>query len=228
MLVLVLKMQLNYEVNMKKNEINKIIFEDILYDILRPIRKIYDKLYCKISNAFLKRKYKKKADIFKCKDKIYYKYKNEFFNYPMYTFLFSSLTWCPTYHFSIDGENIHDHDFEIVLKNLYFYPESFEIADENEYSKQELEFIEDIRKMLLEMGFKDCKKNNEPVYDEYLKRNCKKNYYNVYYYNLYANNKEIIEKKKRKIKKILRIIFIIIILSLIVFLTNIIFLNKSI
>ena len=209
---------------MRKNEINKIVFEDILYDILSPIEDVY----YKISNVFLKQKYKKKSDIFERKYRIYYKQENRICSYSGYSILFSSVTWCPTYHFSVNNKNTHEHDFETVLKNLYFYPESFEIADENEYSKQELEFIEDIRKMLLEMGFKDCKKNNEPVYDEYLKRNCKKNYYNVYYYNLYANNKEIIEKKKRKIKKILRIIFIIIVLWLIMFLTDIICINKPV
>lgn len=211
---------------MKKNEINKIIFEDILYDILSPIKIVY----YKISNTILKQKYKKKVDIFKCKNKIYYKNENGIFSYSNYSILFSDVTWCPVYHFSINNKNIHEHDFETVLKSLYFYPESFEITNENknEYSKQELEFIEDIRKTLLEMGFKDCKKNNEPVYDEYLKRNCKKYYYNVYYYNLYANNKEIIEKKKKKIKKILRIIFIIIVLWLIMFLIDIICINKPV
>ena len=211
---------------MRKNEINKIVFEDILYDILSPIEDVY----YKISNVFLKQKYKKKSDIFERKYRIYYKQENRICSYLGYSILFSSVTWCPTYHFSVNNKNTHEHDFETVLKNLYFYPESFDITNENknEYSKQELEFIANIKKKLLEMGFKDCDKNNEPVYEEYLKRNCKKYYYNVYYYNLYANNKEIIEKKKKKIKKILRIIFIIIVLWLIMFLTDIICINKPV
>ena len=211
---------------MRKNEINKIVFEDILYDILSPIEDVY----YKISNVFLKQKYKKKSDIFERKYRIYYKQENRICSYSGYSILFSSVTWCPTYHFSVNNKNTHEHDFETVLKNLYFYPESFDITNENknEYSKQELEFIANIKKKLLEMGFKDCDKNNEPVYEEYLKRNCKKYYYNVYYYNLYANNKEIIEKKKKKIKKILRIIFIIIVLWLIMFLTDIICINKPV
>ena len=209
---------------MKKTEKNKIIIEDIIYDILKPFKIAY----YKIKNKCLIKKYNKKSIIFKNKNNIYYKENNNIFKYSNYSTLFSSNIWTPTYHYSVKSKTIHEHDFEAVLRSLYFYPESFEILNENkeEYSKQELKFIENIKKELLKLNYKDCEKDNEPIYEEYLKRNCKKYYDNVYYYNLYTNNKEIIEKQKRKIKMIVKIIFIIIVLWLIMLLTDIICINK--
>ena len=163
---------------MKKTEKNKIIIEDIIYDILKPFKI----LYYKIKNKYLIKKYNNKSIIFKNKNNIYYKENNNIFKYQNYSTLFSSTIWTPTYHYSVKNKTIHEHDFEAVLRSLYFYPESFEILNENkeEYSKQELKFIENIKKELLKLNYKDCEKDNEPIYEEYLKRNCKKYYDNVY------------------------------------------------
>ena len=51
----------------------------------------------------------------------------------------------------------HAHSFEDVLKNLYNYPESFNISksDEKYYSKQELAYLIRVKKYLLFIGLKD-------------------------------------------------------------------------
>lgn len=200
---------------MNKKEKNKILFEDILYELLNPLKKIY----YKIINKYLKIKYKNKTNIFEYKNKLYYKNDNISL-YQNYSTLFSEIFFTPTYHYSVKNKIFHEHDFETVLRSLYFYPESFKILDENkeEYSKQELNFIDNIKQELIKMEYKDCEKDNEPIYEEYLKRNCQKNYKNAYYYNLYMNNKDELEKEKTKRKIILKIVFIVIILCLIIFL----------
>ena len=63
------------------------------------------------------------------------------------------------YSYSVDGKHSHGHSFEEVLMSLYKYPETFKIdIDEEEYySKQELEEINDIQEYLLSIGLEDIK-----------------------------------------------------------------------
>lgn len=57
----------------------------------------------------------------------------------------------------------HCHSFEEVVKALYDYPETFSVPDEflDEYSKQELSYIKDIKNYLLLIGLKDIKESKE-------------------------------------------------------------------
>ena len=60
------------------------------------------------------------------------------------------------------GHN-HAHNFEEVVRWLYNYPESFSIAKDEEefYSKQELEYLRNVKEYLLVIGMKDCKENTK-------------------------------------------------------------------
>ena len=81
------------------------------------------------------------------------------------------------------GHN-HAHSFEEVVLWLYDYPESFSISKDEEqyYSKQELEYLRDVKKYLLFIGMKDCKKTKRPInryknkkqekYKDYLIKRC--------------------------------------------------------
>lgn len=70
-----------------------------------------------------------------------------------------------TYHYTINNDKnrenyqSHSHNFDGVLNELYNYPESFYIPKEykDNYSKQELNFIEEMQKYLLFIGLKDWK-----------------------------------------------------------------------
>lgn len=57
----------------------------------------------------------------------------------------------------------HCHSFEEVVRALYDYPETFFVPDEflNEYSKQELSYINDVKNYLLLIGLKDIKESKE-------------------------------------------------------------------
>lgn len=74
-----------------------------------------------------------------------------------------------TYHYNINNNKKdknyqnHSHDFDSVLKDLYFYPESFNIPDEfkNNYSRQELNYINELQKFLLFIELKDFKNSKE-------------------------------------------------------------------
>ena len=59
----------------------------------------------------------------------------------------------------------HEHSFEDVVRNLYRYPESFSILEEDEefYSKQELEYLRRVKKYLLFIGLKDLDRVRPPV-----------------------------------------------------------------
>lgn len=63
----------------------------------------------------------------------------------------------------ISKEVYHSHNFEEVLRALYDYPEYFYIPDEfkDNYSKQELRFLNNIQKYLQFIGLKDYKPSNE-------------------------------------------------------------------
>ena len=57
----------------------------------------------------------------------------------------------------------HCHQFEEVVRKLYDYPETFEIPDEflEEYSKQELAYLKQIKNYLLLIGLKDWRESQE-------------------------------------------------------------------
>lgn len=57
----------------------------------------------------------------------------------------------------------HCHSFEEVVMALYDYPETFFIPDDflNEYSKQELSYLKEVKNYLLLIGLKDIKKSKE-------------------------------------------------------------------
>ena len=59
----------------------------------------------------------------------------------------------------------HSHDFDDVVKHLYYSPESFRIEKEDEkyYSEQELQYLKDVQKYLLFIGLKDVETNHIPV-----------------------------------------------------------------
>ena len=70
----------------------------------------------------------------------------------------------------------HCHTFDEIIKKLYDYPETFEIPNEflEEYSKQELEYLKQIKNYLLLIGLKDLRGSKEK---ELLKGN------SVYHYD---------------------------------------------
>ena len=73
----------------------------------------------------------------------------------------------------VDGKDLfefvvghsHSHDFDDVVKALYYSPESFSISKEEEefYSKQELNYLKRVQKYLLFIGVKDVDTVHIPV-----------------------------------------------------------------
>jgi len=57
----------------------------------------------------------------------------------------------------------HCHNFDEVIKELYDYPETFEIPNEflDEYSKQELDYLKQVKNYLLLIGLKDYRTSKE-------------------------------------------------------------------
>ncbi len=57
----------------------------------------------------------------------------------------------------------HCHNFDDVVKNLYDYPQTFEIPEEfkNEYSNQELIYLKQLKDYLLLIGLKDYRNSKE-------------------------------------------------------------------
>lgn len=57
----------------------------------------------------------------------------------------------------------HCHNFDEVVNKLYDYPETFEIPDEflDEYSKQELIYLKQVKNYLLLIGLKDYRSSKE-------------------------------------------------------------------
>lgn len=83
------------------------------------------------------------------------------------------------------GHN-HAHSFEEVVRELYRYPESFNIIEEYKefYSTQELEYLRRVKKYLLFIGLKDLDRVKAPV-SRYRNKKQEK-YKNSYIYN-YSN-----------------------------------------
>lgn len=63
------------------------------------------------------------------------------------------------YSYDINCKHTHSHSFEEVIKDLYYYPETFYIhKDEEDYfSKQELKYINRLKKILNIIDLKDIK-----------------------------------------------------------------------
>lgn len=95
------------------------------------------------------------------------------------------------YYFNYSNLNIssHEHSFDYILFNLYEYPETFNIKDEDKkyYTERQLHFLNSLQKKLIEDGLKDI----SILYEEH---KMKKNYEK--YYHEYNNT----ELKKRNIK----------------------------
>ena len=79
-----------------------------------------------------------------------------------YSFTSGYMTGNTTEGFRYEVGHNHAHSFEEVVKWLYDYPESFSISKDEEefYSKQELDYLRDVKEYLLFIGMKDCKGNN--------------------------------------------------------------------
>lgn len=77
---------------------------------------------------------------------------------------------------NIDSKNsnrqCHAHSFEEVVRALYDFPESFHIAEDEEefYSKQELDYLKQVQKYLLNIGLKDLE-SEERHFNRYQNKN---------------------------------------------------------
>lgn len=63
------------------------------------------------------------------------------------------------------SQHTHAHDFKEVVRDLYDYPESFNVSEDEEefYSKQELDYLRKVQKYLLFIGMKDIKDGKRNV-----------------------------------------------------------------
>lgn len=68
-------------------------------------------------------------------------------------------------NFEIKNQILHCHSFEDVINAVYMYPVSFEIPEEylNEYSEQELKFLDKIKRFLISIDLKDIKRSKEEI-----------------------------------------------------------------
>lgn len=63
------------------------------------------------------------------------------------------------YSYDINNKHTHSHSFEEVLKNLYYFPKTFNINKDEEcyFSDQELKFINKLKKLLNVINLEDIK-----------------------------------------------------------------------
>ena len=65
------------------------------------------------------------------------------------------------YHYTVLGDenNLHSYSFDKVIKALYDYPQTFKVPDEylDEYSKQELFYLKEVKQYLHSIKLKDIK-----------------------------------------------------------------------
>ena len=91
--------------------------------------------------------------------------------YNLYNAFSEVINYSLYFSFNINGKHCHEHVFDYVIKNLYLYPESFSLNDEDKkcYSNDELLYLHHLQKFLLFIGRKDTNKitenlcNNEKV-----------------------------------------------------------------
>ena len=83
-----------------------------------------------------------------------------------YNSLYESLVNIANYNFyysyDIDNKHTHSHDFESVIKDLYYYPNTFYIHEDEEcyFSEQELTFLKRLKDILNIIGLEDIKSYN--------------------------------------------------------------------
>ena len=188
--------------------VKKIITSSIT-DLNKPLKKIINKIskfkyikYRKINNPFIS---KNKKIGLKVQNQICF-----FENYESAMDDFSNQTLIYHYQTSESKEKdtyFKDTDFNSVIRSLYYFPENFEVPNDtkNEYSIQELNYLDRLKQELLKSGLKDIYSDNEEKLDEYKKRNLENNFYDIKYFN---EN----EKTKLKIIKInIKIIILVIV-----------------
>ena len=92
----------------------------------------------------------------------------------------------------------HAHAFEEVLRDLYDFPESFNISKKEEeyYSKQELKYLRRIKKYLLFIGLKDRDPFKKAPISRYYNKKVDK-YADCCIYTLGPNNKKNIMSGKQ-------------------------------
>ena len=73
-------------------------------------------------------------------------------------------------------DNCHEHTFEAVVRDLYYYPESFSISkkDESYYTEQELSYLRLFKSYLLFIGLKDIEDNKTSRYRSKLEKKYQK------------------------------------------------------
>lgn len=78
----------------------------------------------------------------------------------LYNALSEVISYSLYFSFNIGKKHSHEHEFDDVIKNLYLYPESFNLNDEDKkcYSSEELKYLEHLQKFLLFIGRKDSNK----------------------------------------------------------------------
>ncbi len=138
-----------------------------------------------------------------------------------YSFTSGYMTGNTTEGFRYEVGHNHAHNFEEVVRWLYDYPESFSISKDEEefYSKQELNYLRDVKEYLLFIGMKDKKEGSRSTkrfknkkqeeYKHYGFKNVtketenkilsgKKNYFVIHteYPDIYSDYKEYNAKEK--------------------------------
>lgn len=202
--------------------VKKIITSSIT-ELSRPLKKLINKI-----SKLKYRKYRKTNNPFIIKNKkIGLKVQKQicfFENYESAMNDFSKQTLIYHYQTSESKEKdtyFKETDFNSVIRSLYYFPESFEVPNDakNEYSIQELNYLDRLKQELLKSGLKDIYSNNEENLEEYKKRNLENNFYDIKYFN---------ENEKTKFKRIkinIKIIILVIVFFLFTFLSDFISLN---
>ena len=122
-------------------------------------------------------------------------------DYAFENFASVGLYYSYTARTTVSGTNqkghCHAHSFNEVLKDLYSYPESFNISKKEEqfYSKQELEYLRRVKKYLLFIGLKDTDPSKRIPMKRYHNKKVQ-NYINCVIYTINDENKKKINSGK--------------------------------
>ena len=198
-----------------------IIIKYAFIELIHPLERLYSKLRFIIKEKYYFIKYKKLSCIFEDKNKIFckndskYKFVMHFIDFNNYYDLFTDMFGSMTYYYGNRFSYGHGHCLNDVLAFLFDSPESFYILDKDLsfYSDKDLKFINYCRKCLLEMGYKDLfDENEEPIREEFLKRNFKRRYKIVLENSYFKNNEEKMEKGIKIAKRLIVCSFILIFL----------------
>ncbi len=145
----------------------------------------------------------------------------------LYNALSEVINYSLYFSFNIREKHCHEHEFDDVIKNLYLYPESFNLNDEDKkcYSNGELRYLMHLQKFLLFIGRKDSNKITENLCNNErasLFKNTRKLYFRdekckallngkIIYLNLYSNKENfdiILLNKEGDILGLLNAVFI--------------------